>query len=210
MSPPERFAVGAATGHLTRFFDTMATGGPDGGTQHHLLLLRLATTAFGLPALSATVGVLALGDTEEMTREEGVAASILAMTGKPRSEDGPLYLAALLLELHAVSIVNPDEVAENRVRRMTADRALGEHPESVEMAVMYGVDADGRRYSVARWHTGPLAGTTGDMVVSGPEVPTGNGADLMPTADGARVKGRGGEFMFGELLRAVVAAGGAL
>lgn len=137
-----------------------------GDIMHHLVVARpTRPNAFGFPDLNTLeLSVVAIAPAGEGTPEDLIASALLRAAGK-----GPVWGAALTMETHQVVVDTRDEVAENRMRRMRADRQLDQHPDAVETTTLYAACADTRRWWGTHWLTGPDAGTVdGPNLLEGP------------------------------------------
>lgn len=124
-----------------------------GDEMHHALLGHRRTTALGVPDLKVTIVVIAdmpRGEPPEVFVGKAIAAAGLR-------EPEPVYLAAVAMEVHTVT-VGGDEASDNRARRLHADGQLRRHELAVEQTMLYAAAADGRRWHGAHRLTGPDAG----------------------------------------------------
>lgn len=127
-----------------------------GDEMHHAIFAYPSQTALGVPDLGIDVLAIAPVAAEERT-DTFIARSITARaveSGKP-----PNYLVVLTMETHHVALpVGADEAAENRLRRMHADRRVQDHELAVEETLLYAACRDGRRWWGSHSLTGPDAG----------------------------------------------------
>jgi hypothetical protein len=171
-------------GYLSSLF-----GSSEPGTTLHTLVIAqtkpgVSTGALGLPELETTLYAIDAGP--DITAEEMVSQVIFKAIHEARETGAVLHFVGLGLEVHIVR-ADDNEIAENRVRVMHADRKLHEHPAAVEATVLYAACRDGRRWSGTHTLTGPEAGNkVGPVVRAGAVVPGETGAlqKLIRTAVG--------------------------
>jgi hypothetical protein len=129
-----------------------------GDTMHHLVVLQAPAGATGpLGTTDETqvevflYGILAVPD-EDITPEQLIAATIRNAGETARSAGTVVEFAALSQEAWTVRA----PTAELRAW----EGRLNEHPDMVEMTIVYGACRDGRRWRGRRHLTGPHAGVT--------------------------------------------------
>ena len=135
------------------------------GDSMHQLLISSATpggyNAFGLPdqdKLKATMyGII---PTAEVEPEGFVAQTVRTAIAEQREAGLTPIFAALTIEAYSIVTRPTDEVAENLARRLVADDKLDEHPDAVEVTMLYAACRDGRRWAAQHILTGPRVGET--------------------------------------------------
>lgn len=107
---------------------------------------------------------------------ESVDAFVLKVIAAAAAENAAcgrvVHFAALALEAHTAYVPESDEVAHKLARRLHADGKLPEHPNAVEVTMLYAACRDGRRWIGRHVLTGPTAGT-----ITGPDLRVGPLAD---------------------------------
>lgn len=171
---------------------TLLTMSDPGATLHHLAFGQIERGPLGVGELSVSLAMIddaGPGD-GRITGQEFVTRAIAASAIDTAKKGGPIFLAALALEVNTVDerdLVGADEVTENRLRRMAADGRVQDHELSTETTLLYAAAADGRRWSGCRDLTGPRAGK-----VEGPS--------CLPPGQRSREDG----WAYGRLLRGIV------
>jgi hypothetical protein len=145
-----------------------------GDVLHHLLVAvadPADQNAFGMPDPDKLqLKMYAIAPTGGVDTDNFIAKQIIGATIEATNDRQLIHFAALGVEYHRVVMSDGggDEVFENQVRRMQADRKLHEHPKAVEMTQLYAACRDGRRWTGRHYLTGDMAGT-----IIGPDLRVG-------------------------------------
>jgi hypothetical protein len=110
--------------------------------------------------------LLTSSDPGDVINVEGFVGQVVAMAGlQHRERREVIMFAAINQEMWTVDVV--DDLAKQLVQ----EGRLSEHPDVVEMTMVYGACRDGRRWRGQRWLTGARAGQTAnvDLLVGRPD-----------------------------------------
>jgi hypothetical protein len=144
--------------------DMLLSTSEPGNSPNHLHVLSVPQSAFGplgLPdeaQLKFDVYAIAAAGGED-TPEQFTGKVIMAAAIKCSQQGEVVVLAGMSQEMWHVESASWDEEAV----RLQAEGRLDEHPDVVELTIVYGVCCDGRRWRGRRWLTGPKAGQTEDV-----------------------------------------------
>jgi hypothetical protein len=146
---------------IMSYLNNLLESSEPGATMHHLYVVSAPAGAvgpLGLPDESqAGLSVYAIAPTAEVDVEQFIARTV-ATAGTEHAAKGRVVLFAALSQ-EAWAVKTMDALA----RRLLAEGRLFEHPDMVEMTMVYGACRDGRRWRARRWLTGADAGQTEDV-----------------------------------------------
>lgn len=136
--------------------DYLLTQGEPGQNTHHMFVVAYAGSGpLGLPAFKST-GCTIVSDSPAV--DKVTAQSIAALAVEHRGRGETIVFAGLALEQWTVN--SGDKAL---AQRLAARGRLQDHPDAVEVTVVYGACRDGRRWRGQRWLTGPKAGRSEDV-----------------------------------------------
>jgi hypothetical protein len=149
---------------IMKHLDSLLTSSEPGDILHHLHVLFAADGAvgpFGIPTEEQLqLHVYAIAPVgPDVEPEEFVLKSMAAAGVQHRSRGEKILFAAMNQEMWEVGREDFDDHARDLLKQ----GRLEDHPDSVEVTVVYAVARDGRRWLGRRWLTGPKAGQTGDL-----------------------------------------------
>jgi hypothetical protein len=167
-----------------KHLDSLLTSSGPGASMHHLHVIAAPAGAlgpFGVPEegeLNTKIYAIApvAEPGERFDVGEFIAKAIVSAAVEAGQENLTVLFAALAQEMWTADPV------DDHARRLMREGRLAEHPNAVEVTVVYGACRDGRRWRGRHWLTGPKAGTSEhvDLLVGLPRPHEGYGVDAAP------------------------------
>lgn len=154
-----------------KHLDFHLTQSDPGDTLHHLSLLRAPADAIGplgtLDEDQLQTHIWAIDASGPNTSVDAmIAQSTLGALADATREGDIVHFAVLSQETWVVKSIDLDQARQERAKYAT----LAEHPDSMEVTMIYAAARDGRRWRGRRYLTGPQAGQTEnvDLLVGPP------------------------------------------
>jgi hypothetical protein len=162
--------------------DSLLTSSHPGDAMHHLYVVYVPKDAVG-PLGIPTEGQLmfdvnAIAPVGPIDVDKFIVDSMWAAGLRHQRRGEKILFVAANQEMWEVEPEDFDDHARDLLRK----GHLQDHPDSVEVTIVYAVARDGRRWLGRRWLTGPKAGQTGDtdLIVGTPRRSEGYGLPFAP------------------------------
>jgi hypothetical protein len=148
---------------IDKYIDVLFGHSKPGAMLHNFLIVSVdreqPTDALGLIPTDALKSALYAIDSVGETPPEALIAQTMTAAVVQRIENRELpVFAGLAIETHAVLKGPRDQAAEQLARQLHGQRRLHEHPDVVEVTMLYAACIDGRRWTGEHILTGPRAG----------------------------------------------------
>lgn len=145
---------------ITKHLDWLLGQSDPGDALHHLHVVTApekSTSPLGVvDDKDLAVAVYALAPDDSVNTEDFIAHALYKAAREAAKSDETIIFAGLSQEVWLVESESREAMEE--VRRLSPLGKLHEHPDAVEVTVIYAACRDGRRWRGRRYLTGPKAG----------------------------------------------------